>query len=141
MRTMRRKARPSYERARPSAKNARMRYLFLGGFLALAAPACGGAVEDGASSSPSPVAAPGTNAPSSVTITGGCARSCHRMTETCAAYEDPRCEQNCASSFDTDAQAATFAACIDELSCEDIRRGIMMDYGPIGECWSRAHGR
>jgi hypothetical protein len=97
---------------------------------------CGGAVED---SAPSP--APATNAPNSVAAGDGCTRACDRMTSTCRAYEDARCAESCASSFDTDEQAATFAACIDALSCEDIVRGVSMDYGPIGECWSRARGR
>lgn len=114
-----------------------MRYLFLCvGFLI--APGCGGAVEDGA---PSPAPGSATNAPNSVAAGDGCTRACDRMTTTCRAYEDPRCVESCASNFVDEAQAATFAACIDALSCEDIRRGAAMDYGPIGECWSRALGR
>jgi hypothetical protein len=109
-----------------------MRYLFLSILLV----ACGGAVEDGA---PSP--APATNAPNSLSQGDGCTRACDRMTNTCSAYQDPRCVESCDSNFTNDEQAATFAACIDALSCEDIRRGAMMDYGPIGECWSRALGR
>ena len=111
-----------------------MRYLFLCALLA----GCGGAVDDNA---PSPAPAATNNAPNSVSSPDGCARSCERMTKTCAAYEDPRCEESCAKSFDTAEQASTFAACIDALSCDDIRRGITMTYGPIGECWSRALGR
>jgi hypothetical protein len=110
-----------------------MRYLFLCVFLA----GCGGAVDDGA---PSP--APAKNAPNALPNGGdGCARACDRMTKTCAAYTDPRCAESCASNFDSAEQASTFAACIDELSCEEIVRGASMDYGPIGECWSRARGR
>jgi hypothetical protein len=60
------------------------------------------------------------------------------MTRTCAAYEDPGCAESCASTLHGDEQEAIFAACIDALSCEDLRRGAMMDFGPIGECWSRA---
>lgn len=111
-----------------------MRYLFLSAVVTLAG--CGGQVDE---SAPSP--APATNAPNSLSSTDGCARSCERMTRTCTAYEDPRCEESCAKSFEEPEQATTFAACIDELSCDDIRRGVAMDYGPIGECWSRALGR
>jgi hypothetical protein len=112
-----------------------MRYLFLGATLLVAG--CGGAVDDGAPS-PSPSPSSTTNAPNSMASGDGCARACDRMTGTCAAYEDPTCVDSCSASFNTPAKASAFAACIDELSCDDIRRGATMDYGPIGECWTRA---
>src|SRR5690348_11439738 len=112
-----------------------MRYLFLGAAMLVG---CGGAVDDGA---PSP--SPGTNAPSSNSVPNrdGCGEACRRMTVECAAYEDPNCAQSCASNFTSPAQQTTFAECIDALSCEEIQRGATMNYGPIGECWSRARGR
>lgn len=60
------------------------------------------------------------------------------MTKTCAAYDDPQCVASCSSNFDAPEEGARFASCIDELSCDEIRRGAFMDYGPIGECWTKA---
>jgi len=63
------------------------------------------------------------------------------MTVACAAYEDPTCEKSCAANFTSPNQQTAFAECIDALSCEEIQRGVTMNYGPIGECWSKARGR
>jgi hypothetical protein len=112
-----------------------MRNLFLCG-LAVVLASCGGAVEDGA---PSP--APATNTPNSFSDADGCSRACDRMTKTCAAYRDPQCTSSCAANLHSPEQEDAFASCIDALSCDDIRRGVTMNYGPIGECWSRALGQ
>jgi hypothetical protein len=110
-----------------------MRMLFLFPFLM----ACGGAVEDGGSS-PSPTTTTATNAPTSTNTGDGCARACERMTITCAALDDPRCDDTCGSMFNSSEEKAAYASCIDALSCDDIKRGVSMNYGPLGECATRA---
>jgi hypothetical protein len=115
-----------------------MQPLFLGGAVFLAAlTACGGSVD---ASSPAP--APATNAPTNSTANGdGCARACDRMTKTCSALQDPRCVESCSSDFSSAEQKDRYAACIDALSCEDIQRGVSMNAGPIGECFTLARER
>ena len=106
--------------------------------LLLGAGACGGAIDD-ASDSPTP--ASGKNAPTSTTPDEGCARACERMTKTCAAWtdDDGACVRSCRSDFGGDGAAAQrYAACLDALPCSEIERGMTMNYGPIGECHTRA---
>lgn len=121
---------------------------FTGGAVlaALVAAACGGQVEPdpGSSNRPSQ-AAPGANAPSSTTRKEPCGRVCDRMITQCAAWPSATpesCTADCTSEHAGEPQVALrYAACIEGLSCEEIRRGMTMDYGPLGECWARAHGR
>ncbi len=106
--------------------------------LLLALAACGGRID---TSSEAPPTASGTNNPSSATGADGCVRACERMTTSCDAMDDENgaCVRSCRSDLGGDPEAERrYAACLEALSCEDIRRGMSMDYGPIGECWTRA---
>ena len=121
-----------------------LRFRALAVLAALVAAACGGQVEPDPSGRPSQ-AAPGTNAPSSTTRKDPCGRVCDRMITQCAAWPSATpesCTADCTRDQGGDPQVALrYAACIEGLSCEDIRRGMSMDYGPLGECWARARGR
>jgi hypothetical protein len=104
--------------------------------------ACGGQIEpDPGTSRPSQA---GTN-PNTTTRKDPCGRVCDRMVTVCAAYTSvtaDACAADCTSQYEGDPQAALrYAECIEGLSCDDIRRGMSMDYGPLGACWARAHGR
>jgi len=116
-------------------------------FLSAAAVACGGQVEPdpGSSGNRPSQAAPGTNAPSSTTRKDPCGRVCDRMITQCAAWPSATpesCTADCTREHAGEPQIALrYASCIEALSCEDIRRGMTMNYGPLGECWARAHGR
>jgi hypothetical protein len=105
--------------------------------LSCALVACGGRIDD---SGEAPVAAPASNAPASTTSGDGCTRACDRMTSTCSAIaDDGECLRACRSGLGDDPDAARrYAACLEELSCADIQRGVTMDYGPIGQCFTRA---
>jgi len=35
-------------------------------------------------------------------------------------------------------EARSYGTCIEALSCDQIERGVSMNWGPIGECWSKA---
>ncbi len=107
-------------------------------FLCVAATACGGRIDEAADS---PAPAPGTNGPASTSGGDGCTRACDRMTKACAAVKDASgaCLRSCRSDLGDDPDAARrYAACIESLSCAEIERGATMDYGPLGECLTRA---
>ena len=103
----------------------------------VASGACGGKTEEQGLAPGS-----GMNTPTNAEASGvGCDRACDRMYATCT--ESPRgretCASSCASDFDERA-ARIYGACVGALSCESIERGLSMDFGPIGECWAKAHG-
>lgn len=96
-------------------------------FFSLFLAACGGKVEEEAVAT-------------STDRADGCARACVRMSSTCGAFDASGgdCERSCRAELDDPASAGRYADCIDALSCADIQRGVSMDYGPIGACWSQA---
>lgn len=105
---------------------------------ALGVIGCGGRIDE---PSDTPTPASGTNAPASTPSGDGCTRACERMAKTCDALDDVNgsCTRSCRSDFGSDPEAAArYAACLESLSCADIQRGMSMDYGPIGECFTRA---
>jgi hypothetical protein len=103
------------------------------------AAACGGKVDEPAGSS---APAAGANAPQSTTSGDGCERACDRMAEcTSTAGERSSCVSSCGRDLGDATAALAFATCLEALSCADIERGLSMDYGPIGECFARAHRR
>lgn len=102
---------------------------------ATSAAACGGKVDD--SRSPS---TPGADATSNAPLAFGCAGSCDRFRECTSAFEDrDACVLSCQQEFPDSARARVYASCIQATSCEDLERGLSMNYGPIGECSFRAH--
>jgi hypothetical protein len=102
-------------------------------FVTLAA--CGGSVEDSGATKPSNGS---SNAPASTNTGDGCARACDRL-KTCGGLDDPRCAVSCSRDFGGQVDAARrYAACLDALTCAEIQRGMTMDYGPIGECQTKA---
>ena len=109
-------------------------------FAAVAAvAACGGRVDD-----PAPSSTPGSNTPSNAPTTTGCAGACDRFHECTPTASDDRdkCISLCAREFSADpAQARTYGSCIQGVSCAELERGLSMDYGPIGECYTQAHKR
>jgi hypothetical protein len=115
-----------------------MRSLTLASFgLVVAVAACGGRVDE----DPSPTGTtPGsTNTPSNAPAATGCAGACDRFRECTSAFEDrTECVRDCGREFPDPARARVYASCIQALSCEWIERGLSMDYGPIGECYTKA---
>ncbi len=96
--------------------------------------ACGGRIED-------PPAPPATTRASAGNVSSAmpaCEDACTRI-RTCTGFEDLDCATDCARRL-TPRGAAAYAACIDELTCETIERGLFMDYGPLGECHREARG-
>jgi hypothetical protein len=95
--------------------------------------ACGGKVED------SPTATiTGENLPSSTQATG-CEGACERFVECNTSVGDrARCVRDCNGEFPDPASAARWGSCIKALSCQRIEDGQFMNYGPLGECASRA---
>jgi len=101
--------------------------------------ACGGKVDDPAAGA---ATAPGTNAPQSTSSGDGCERSCDRLAEcTTAAQERTSCVSACGRELTDESAARAFATCLEALSCADLERGLSMNYGPIGECYTLAHRR
>ena len=107
--------------------------------LVVVGSACGGRIDEPAGMS---APATGTNAPQNAPPGDGCERSCERMA-TCTSTTEDRssCVSSCRREFTDAAAARTFADCLDALSCADLERGLSMDYGPIGECFTKAHRR
>jgi len=102
--------------------------------------ACGGKVEEQGQPSTS---APASNTPRNVVADDGCHRACARIascTHDAQGTSDvERCASSCAGDFG-EPGADIYASCIESLTCEDIQRGLTMDYGPIGACGAKAHG-
>src|SRR6185295_11814789 len=97
---------------------------------------CGGRAEDGA-------AGPTTDTATNSSAASGCPAGCDHMQSCSSEIDRAQCTQACERDF---ARAPTsspdvWGACIVQLSCEDIRRGIQMDYGPIGACYTKAQGQ
>ncbi|HSO40432.1 MAG TPA: hypothetical protein VLT33_48230 [Labilithrix sp.] len=114
-----------------------MRWIFATGLalVALACGGCGGKLED------EPTATiTGENLPKATAATG-CAGACDRF-RACDALHDPAsCLRDCAEQFPDPGSAARWGSCITALSCPRIVEGMSMNYGPLGECMSRAKGR
>jgi hypothetical protein len=106
-------------------------------FFVAAASACGGRVDD-----PAPTATTGSNSPTNAPTSTGCARACDRV-RTCATPYEGRdaCVSTCEQDFPDLARAHTYASCIEALSCDEIERGLAMNYGPLGACYAKARGR
>lgn len=117
-----------------------MRWLtFAGLFLASAWPAgCGGRVDD-----PTPSSLAGSSRSTNVSAAGvGCAAACDRFRECTAAREDrDACIAACVKELPEASEARSYGTCIEALSCDQIERGVSMNWGPIGECWSKARRR
>ena len=107
--------------------------------LVFVAPACGGKIDEPAGMS---APATGTNTPQNAPPGDGCERSCERMA-TCTSTTEDRssCVSACRRDLTDAAAARSFADCLDALSCAELERGLSMDYGPIGECSTKAHRR
>jgi hypothetical protein len=112
-----------------------MRFSWLSMLLVVAGlVACGGKTESG-----SPSSEPGTNSPTNVSQ-DPCGHACDRIS-TCIG-DKPRnesCVSVCAG-FDDSGRSA-YDLCIGALSCKEIQDGLSMNYGPLGECWSRGKRR
>ncbi len=95
--------------------------------------ACGGRVEE------TPTATiTGENLPSS-TQSVGCESACERFLECDTKLDDrASCLRECRSEFPDSAAAARWGTCIKALSCQRIEDGQFMNYGPLGECATRA---
>jgi len=108
---------------------------FVAAGLVLVTCACGGKLED-----PPTATTTGENLPPAAPATG-CAGACDRFLE-CAALDDrASCMRDCSLQFPDKASAASWGSCISALSCPRIEEGMRMNYGPLGECMSRAKGR
>lgn len=102
---------------------------------ALALFACGGKVDESVPRSNS------TNAQANVPLDGdACTQACARIATCTNTATHKGCIASCRSEFD-ESGTEIYRACIAALSCDDIQRGLTMDYGPLGECMSRASGR
>jgi hypothetical protein len=85
---------------------------------------CGGRVDDGGSTSTPRV---------------GCDGACDHFGACTTPFPgQAACVKTCASEYPDAAQAATYGACIQAVSCEDLQRGLYADYGPIGACHEKA---
>jgi hypothetical protein len=105
-------------------------------FVASAA-GCGGQIDD-----PAPTATTGSNSPTNTPAATGCARSCDRVRACATPYDDrDACITSCGHDFPDPARARTYASCIEALSCDEIERGLSMNYGPLGACYAKASGR
>lgn len=103
-------------------------------FAVAAAAGCGGRVDD-----PAPSSTPGSNSPSNAPTTTGCAGACDHFHACGPGFDDrERCISSCASEFTDPARARIYGSCIQSVSCAELERGLSMDYGPIGECQTRA---
>ena len=99
--------------------------------------ACGGRVDD-----PAPTSSPGSNSPTSTPASTGCAAACDRVAGCTKPYEPlDACIRDCNLQFPDPARAAIYGKCIDALPCDEIERGLGMNYGPFGVCYSKASGR
>jgi hypothetical protein len=118
-------------------------------FLLVAIGACGGAAGP---AEPRPVAAEEEPAPAPADEDGGldaalakesddaCTRACARIS-TCASAEAAEgCEMDCQSSLSNGrgSPAVRYAACLESLSCGDIKKSMSMNMGPAGECYANA---
>lgn len=118
-----------------------MRRLISASLLLLALASCGGRVDDPAPTSTS-APTPGSNSPSSAPAATGCATACDRFRACTSSFEQrDECVRSCGRDFPDPARARTYASCIAALSCDEIERGLSMNYGPIGECYSKAGAR
>ncbi len=101
----------------------------------VACVACGGKVlED------SPTATiTGENIPPS-TQAAGCQGACERFVECKVDYDltNRDCLDDCSTEFPDPATAKRWGSCVEALSCQLIRDGQYMNYGPLGECATRA---
>jgi hypothetical protein len=104
-------------------------------FVAFAA--CGGRVEDSA-----PTSTAGSNAPANAPAATGCAGACDHVRACTTPFEErDTCIQECDSQFPDPGRAAIYGSCIEALTCDAIVRGLDMNYGPFGACYSKARGR
>ena len=118
-----------------------MRRLIFASPLLVVLAACGGRVDEPAPTGTS-APTPGTNSASNARAVTGCAAACDRF-RACTSSVEPRdeCLRSCGSEFPDPLRARTYASCIEALSCDEIERGLSMNYGPIGACYSKAAGR
>jgi hypothetical protein len=106
-------------------------------FVVASAAACGGRVDDSA-----PTATSGSNAPANAPAATGCAGACDRVRACTTPFEErDTCIQECDSQFPDPVRASIYGSCIEALTCDAIVRGLSMDYGPFGVCYSKASGR
>jgi hypothetical protein len=106
-------------------------------FFVVSAAACGGRVDD-----PAPPSTTGSNRPSSAPTATGCAGACDRVRACTTPYEDrDTCIGSCGRDFPDPTRALAYASCIEALPCEEIERGLGMNFGPIGECYAKASER
>jgi hypothetical protein len=97
-------------------------------FTLLVLAACGGKLEDEP-----------TGSSNAQTVPTDCAGACDRF-RACAErpFDAAACTRDCQHSLPAPSRAAAFASCVGQLSCDAIDRGLAMDYGPIGACYSHA---
>ena len=106
-------------------------------FFAASAAACGGRVED-----PVPTSTTGSNSPSSAPAATGCEGACDRFRDCTTAFDDREaCVSSCGREFPDPTRALAYARCIQALPCDQIERGLSMNYGPIGACYAEAGKR
>jgi len=101
---------------------------------AFLAAACGGRVDDRV-----PTSTPDASIPSDAPTLSGCEEACDRFHACAPSFEDrERCISSCTTDLPDPGRQRAYASCIQSLRCEEIQRGLSMNYGPIGECHSKA---
>lgn len=78
-----------------------------------------------------------SNEPRDVPTTTGCDRACAHMLDQCVERpsEVAHCVATCQAGI---GEADVYAACVEQLSCEAVARGLDTNQGPVGECWQLA---
>ena len=103
-------------------------------FFVASAAACGGRVDD-----PAPTTMPGSNSPSNAPASIGCTGACDRVRACMTPFEErDACIRSCDRDFPDPARADIYGSCIEALSCDAIERGLGMNYGPFGVCYTKA---
>ena len=107
-------------------------------FVAAGSAACGGRVDEPAPSTTLP-GGEASNTVSNAPTATGCAGACDRFRVCTTSFEGlEACVRSCLRELPDPARAATYARCIQALSCDELERGLSMNYGPIGACYTKA---